>query len=854
MISNSQPTGSGKAKTKQKKKRPFAWKFIMTILKLVIIALLVVCFAAGGLAGGAILGYIKTAQPIRDDQLAMAFNKTTFIYDADGNVIAKLTGKDNKDSEPLSEKDAPQYLKDAIISIEDERFYSHNGIDVKGMINIGVSFITNKGDPRGGSTITMQVVRGITGNTENSLERKVQEWYSAVQLEKKLSKWQILELYMNISYWGHSCYGVQSASKKYFGKPVEELSLAQCALLAGITNRPGTYDPFTEKGRTNCKKRQEIILAKMLELGKISQSEYEAAIKEDPKYNTSEETKKSVSIQSYFVDQVISDVKKALMKDRNMSSAMASSQIYNNGLKIYTTQDPDIQKAMDDVFTDDSYFPEINKTAKDYGEHPQASMVIIDVNNGQVKALYGGYGKKEASNTLNRASSSLMARQPGSSIKPIAVYAPAIDLGLVTAATVIDDAPVYMMTGPKSEEPYPTNYDGNYDGLTTVRNGLKSSVNVVAAKIWKDILGPDNTVEYLKKVGIDRSSEKYLSLVLGGLNKGVNPLQMASAYVPFAHQGMYYEPQTFTKVQDSDGKTLLDKKSEYHVAYSEQTASIMADMMQEVTKGQTSPYPHGGTAASFVNEKTIGMPVAGKTGTTSNNIDKWFVGYTPYYAAATWYGYDNKVKPITLKNTEYNQSLKIWAAVMSKVHKDLPKKNFEIATGLVKKNICIYSGKIATDLCTHDPRGNATKVEYFIKGTEPRDDDYCTVHVSAAVCTESKDALGRNLLAGPNCPAASVIEKVFIQRTTPYVPTKPGEKPPADIIYELPAGEYCTVHGASTTVPAASGIELPIYPGTESIEGDASSGTDEDIPPSSGTTNEEDTQPAEDGLSGDGLE
>ncbi|NTV89589.1 MAG: PBP1A family penicillin-binding protein [Clostridiales bacterium] len=810
MTSNTKPSTPGKAKPK--KKRSFIWRFISTILKIVIIAILAISFASAGLVGGAVLGYIKTAQPVKDDQLAMAFNKTTFIYDSKGNVIAKLTGKDNKDSEPLSEKDAPKFLKDAIVSIEDERFYSHNGIDVRGILNIGVSFIVNNGNPRGGSTITQQVVRNITGNTKNSLERKVQEWYAAVQLEKKLSKWQILELYMNISYWGHSCYGVESASKKYFGKSAKDLSLAQCALLAGITNSPGIYNPFTEKGQANAKKRQEIILKKMLELGKISQSQYDEAIVADLQYNTNEETKKSVSIQSYFVDQVISDVKNALMKEHNMSATMASSMIYNNGLSIYTTMDPDIQAAMDTVFTDDAYFPIINKTAQEYGEHPQASMVIIDVNNGQVKAMYGGYGKKEASNTLNRASSSLMARQPGSSIKPLAVYAPAIDMKLVTAATVIDDAPVYMMNGPKADDAYPTNYDGGYDGLTTVRNALKASVNVVAAKIWRDILGPDNSVEYLKKVGIDRSSEKYLSLVLGGLNKGVNPLTMASAYVPFAHKGMYYEPTTYTLVKDSDSSTLIEKTPSFSVAYSEQTASIMVDLMKEVTLPKNSTYPHSGTAAGLINEKTIGMPVAGKTGTTSNNIDKWFVGYTPYYSAATWYGYDNKIKPITLNKDEYNQAQKIWAAVMKKVHSNLEKKDFTVASGLVKKTICIYSGKIATDLCTKDPRGSATKTEYFIKGTEPRDDDLCTVHVAAQVCTASKDALGRNLLAGPNCPLTTIVEKVFIQRTVPYVPTKPGEKSPEDIIYELPAGEYCTVHGATaaTTEPG-----VPVIPGME---------------------------------------
>ena len=833
-MKSSSSTAPGGA-PKKAKKTSSGRKFIFTSLKFIIIFTIAICCALGGIAGGAVYAYINTARPISDEQIAsMTFNKTTFIYDSKGNVIQKLTGKDNRDCEPIT--DAPEFLKDAIISIEDERFKSHPGIDIQGIINAGIGFMKslftgNSSQVRGGSTITQQVVKNITGNTKRSLQRKVQEWYAAVQLEKKLEKWQILDMYMNYSYWGNSCYGVQSASKKYFGKPVQELSLAQCALLAGITNNPGTYNPFTEKGRTNAKKRQEIILKKMLELGKINQSQYDQAVAEDLKYASKDQSQKVASVQSYFVDQVIADVKKAITEEKNVSSIVASNMIYGGGLKIYTTMDPDIQKIMDGVFTDDTYFPLVNDTARRQLEHPQAAMAIIDVQNGQVRALYGGYGKKEASNTLNRASSSLMQRQPGSSIKPLAVYAPAIDLKIVTPATIIDDVPSYMLTGKDSEREYPRNYEGTHDGLTTIRNAIKNSVNVVAAKVWRDYLGADNSIEYLKRVGIDREDEKYLSIVMGGLKKGVNPLQMAAAYVPFVHEGLYYEPTTFTLVTDSDDKEIINRKaSEFNIAYSEQTAFIMADMMKEVTSGRTSTYPHSGTAASIVNEKVIGMPVAGKTGTTDSNIDKWFVGYTPYYAAATWYGYDNTgSEPIKLKTAEYNQAMKIWAAVMQKVHKSLAKKDFEKPQGIVQKRICIYSGKVATELCTKDPRGNATKMEYFIKGTEPRDDDPCTVHVAARVCKDSHDALNRNLLAGPYCPLESVIEKVFIQRNPPYVPVKPGEKPPKDVVYELPAGEYCPVHGAPAVVDPLTDF------GDNSGTGDGD--RNQDVPPAEAEEN-----------------
>jgi len=809
----SKPNQAPSKESKKTVKAASVRKFIFAAIKCLIIFFVAIGCAAAGLVGGALYGYIKTSEPIKDEQLtAITSSQTTFIYDSKGNVIQKLTGKDNKDSELITDREVPQFLKDAIIAIEDERFDSHIGIDLKRIASAGINFFTNSSSSHGGSTITQQVVKNVTEKKRRSLQRKVQEWYAAIQLERKMEKWQILELYMNISYWGNSCYGVQSASKKYFGKPVQELSLAQCALLAGITNNPGKYNPFTAKGREEAKRRQEIILGKMLELGKIDKDQYDQAMAEEIKYAPKSQSQKVASVQSYFVDQAISDVKKELMEKYNMSATMANYTIYNSGLEIHTTLDPSIQSVLDQVFTDDTYFPLINDTAKRQMEHPQAAMAVLDVRNGHVKALYGGYGKKEASNTLNRASSSLMKRQPGSSIKPIALYAPAIDLKLITPATVVDDVASYMLTGKDADREYPKNYDNKHDGLTSVRNAVKNSVNVVAAKLWKDTLGPDNSIEYLKRVGIDRENEKYISLVMGGLEQGVNPLQMAAAYVPFAHEGIYYEPTTFTLVKDSTGKVLIDKTAaEFSIAYSEQTAFIMTDLLKEVTLGRTSPYPHSGTAASFINEKTIGMPVAGKTGTTNSNIDKWFVGFTPYYAAATWYGYDNTgSEPITLKSEEFNQAMKIWAAVMQKIHEGLPQKDFERPDGIVERKICIYSGKIATELCAKDPRGNATRTELFIKGTEPRSDDLCTLHVEAQVCTASKDAEGHNLLAGPYCPVETTLTNVFIQRDPPYVPVKPNESKPKDLVYELPAGEYCTVHGE----PVIQFPEYPVSPGT----------------------------------------
>lgn len=811
MNSKTKASSKNKKPKKQGKKKSPAVRFILSALKILIITFIAISFAVAGTLAGLVYGYIDTAEPIQDAQLQIKI-LTSFIYDSEGKEIAKLTGRENKNRELVYYDDTPKYLRDAFVAVEDERFYDHFGIDLKRIASAAIDVLVKGHPTHGGSTITQQVVKNITGRTKVSLERKVQEWWNAIQLERRYEKWQILELYMNVIYMGHSCYGVQSASKMYFGKDVSELSLAECALLAGITNSPATYDPFTEEGRKNAKERQELILKLMLEQGKISQKEYEQALKEKLKFAKKDNSRQDVITQTYFVDQVINDVKNDLMEKKGMSEDMALRTIYNYGVKIYTTQDSRIQNIMDEVFTNDKYFYLKNKKAQELGEAPQAAMVIIDPYTGQVKAMYGGYGEKKGARTLNRATQA--KRQPGSSIKPIAVYGPAIDLGFVTPATVIDDVPVYM-DHQHPDELYPRNYNWRiYDGLTTIRNALKASVNVVAAKVWKDYLGHENSLEYLKKAGIDRSKgvdENTVSLAMGGLAVGVSPLEMASAYVPFVNRGMYFEPVTYTKVLDSEGDVLLENKPKSRIVYSEQAAYIMVDMMKEVVKGRTSPYPHTGTAYGRIKIQDGKMPVAGKTGTTSDNIDKWFVGYTPYYVAATWYGYDNKIKPIRIERGEYGQAQIIWNAVMDRVHKGLEPKDFPAPDGLVKKRICIYSGKIATDLCTQDPRGNATRLEYFIKGTEPRYNDLCDVHVKSTVCKDSKDIWGRNLLAGPYCPFESIVEKVFIQRPPhmEYMPKNPDDPYPVDWKYELPKGEYCTVHGEPSFYP---GIENPNIP------------------------------------------
>ncbi|HEX9062849.1 MAG TPA: PBP1A family penicillin-binding protein, partial [Clostridia bacterium] len=718
------------------------------------------------------------------------------VYDSKNNVIGEIKGSENRVW--VSDKEVPKYLKDAFVAIEDERFYDHPGVDFKRVFGAVINLFNPKGKTYGGSTITQQVIKNLTGKDQFSLKRKVQEQWEAIQLEKRLEKWQILELYMNVIYMGgRNYYGVQQASKAYYGKDVKDLDLAECASLAGITNLPGRYAPVSTEGRKHNKDRQMLVLKKMLDLGKISRDEYDKAIAEELKFTDSEQVSKQGSSQSYYVDKVIMDVKKDLMNKSGMSEQLALQTIYSGGLKIYTSMDSDVQKAMDAVYKDDKYFPIVNKKAG----HPQSGMAILDTT-GHIVALYGGYGQKNADMILNRATQ--IERQPGSSFKPIAVYGPAVNERIITAATVYDNAPAHLLGDNKPA--YPRNYEtGSFKGLTTIRDAIRDSVNVVAAKVWLD-LGAQKSLEYLKKDGIPRDNEGHLSIAMGGLNKGVCPLDMAGAYVPFVNKGVYVEPSSYTKVLDKEGNVLLEKKQKTTKVYDETAAFIMESMMRDVCRLGTAAGEADGIKFGLLQDGE--MDTAGKTGTTSDMKDKWFVGYTPYYVAATWYGYD---KPTTLQGEEYNQALKIWYAVMRKVHENKKPLKFQVPDGVIQKDICIYSGKLIGPLCDKDPRGNANRPgEYFIDGTEPSDS--CDTHVTAKVCQESKDSFGRNLLAGPNCPPSSIVDKVLVHRKVPYTPISPEDSYPNDWLYEAPEGNYCNVHGGSAP-PVTSPGAVSASPG-----------------------------------------
>ena len=762
----------------------YSSKTIFSILKLVLMMVIVISFVLGGILLGFMAACINSAPIITDAQLVID-DRTSFIYDNDMNVITELHGSENINRIFVSYDQIPDNLKNAFIAIEDERFEKHNGIDLKRISSAVAGLLLPGLSSHGGSTITQQLVKHVTGDWQESYVRKVQEWWRALQLERKLDKWQILELYLNLIYMGEGAYGVQAASLVYFDKNVWDLSLAECASLAGITNSPSDYDPLYYDSRKENITRQHTILEKMLLLESISQEEYENAIKEKLKFNLSyhEDIKnKPVYQQSYFIDQVVLDVKRALMNTLDISENQALDMIYSKGIKIETTQDTELQKAMAKVFSDPENFPVKSDL------HAQAAMVILDPWTGQVKAMYGGYGEKKG-NTFNRATQ--MKRQAGSSFKPIAVYGPALDRGYLTAGSVIDDAPAYFDTE-EPDEIYPRNYDSDgYEGLATVRKSIQSSINTVAAKAW--LLIPDVSLLYLKRVGLDRDEERYISMALGGLYEGVSPLDMAAAFQPFVNKGLYYKPVTFTRVLDSNGKEILRNVSLSNLVYEdERTPYILTDMMKDVVNKGTA-YPYG----IIENAKGDVIPTAGKTGTSSDYYDKWFIGYSRYYVGATWYGYDLNTK---LVKEEYRVAQDLWNKVMTIAHADKEVIDFERPEGIVEIVIDGYTGMLPSELSSQDPRGSKIITELYISGTEPYTID--NLHIEVTLCIDSLDEFNRATLALPWCPEESVVTKVKIDKPEKFklhenedgtFENKNRANFPDDFVYEA-VTEYCTVH------------------------------------------------------------
>lgn len=787
---------------------------------------LLICILILGVVGvstvvGAVKGILASAPDISAvDVIPTGFSTT--VLASDGSEIATLVAEgSNRRSVTLDE--IPKDLQHAVVAIEDERFYEHNGIDLKGIARALVADLKSMDFTQGASTITQQLVKNNvlseqwesenTGDIskiekmERQIQRKIQEMYIAVELEKKVDdKDWILENYLNSINLGNNTLGVQAAAERYFGKDVSELTLSECAVIAGITKNPSGYNPILYPEQNA--KRRKMVLDAMLKQGYITQKQYDEAMADDvydriSEHNSGFET----SMNSYFVDSVIDDVFNDLVNVKGYSESDAYKAIYQGGLTIKSTQNLDIQKICDEevanasnyevgtkysfilsfqvkkadgslkTYTNQtmlSYYKAKNKN-QDYSinysseeacrdaiaeyekdvlekgdklvddseyifitAQPQVAMTIMDQSTGEVQAIVGGRGDKAGNRTWNRATKT--TRQPGSTFKIIACYAPALDAGGMTLASVEDDAP--LTVGSKTYN----NYDHTYKGFTNLRTAITRSMNIVTVKTLQEI-GVDLGYQYAEDFGFTTLDEndKNLGISLGGLTKGVTNLELTSAYAAIANQGEYIAPSFYTQVLDHDGNVILDntKTKERHRVIKEETAWLLTDAMKDVMTAGT------GTRAYFGN----GMAQAGKSGTTTSNRDALFAGYTPYYTCVVWGGYDDNSKQMGGAGTSYPKNL--WRSVMKRVHENLESKDFEKPKGITQATVCSKSGLLPKDgVCENDPRGSLKYTEYFASGTTPKEE--CDHHEAISICKVSGE------IAGSYCPEEDVQTKVFI--------------------------------------------------------------------------------------------
>ena len=631
-----------------------------------ILATAVLIFLTTGLLFACIFAfYVKTTlQDDLDVSLSdYSLSESSIIYYEDNNgewqELATLSGRENRIWVDL--EDIPDYLVKALVAIEDRRFYEHKGVDWFRTLAAITTMFSSSDDIFGGSTITQQLIKNLTGNNDVTVKRKLIEIFQALEFEKKYDKDEIITWYLNAVYFGEGSYGIYAAAKTYFDKEPSELTLAESAAIVGIVNLPTYYSPFYSEA--NNKARQETVLREMYEQGYINYDEYSAAVNEQLVFARSANEAGQQEIYSWYVETVIEDVKADLMAQKGISADAAEQLLYSGGYRIYTCYDPDIQADVDAVYQNLDALP---KSYRPGEQQLQSAIVIMDPYTGAIVALAGGVGEKTANLITNRATQS--QRPPGSSLKPLSVYAPAIEAGLITQNTLVDDAPPGEITLSGDPNWYPRNSGDNYNRVVTIRRAVMSSLNTVAAQVL-DKLGVDASYNFLQNnLGITTLIEQdrnYSSLALGELTNGATVREMAQAFCTFVNGGIFTESHVYTQVTDAAGSVVLQNNIETHVAMKANTAYNVLDMLYGAASSGT------GTEANFWT-----MPVAGKTGTSSNYWNRWFCGTTPYYTAAVWTGYDMPEQMYFYGNP----AAQIWRSVMAPIHEGLEWKSFPSPT------------------------------------------------------------------------------------------------------------------------------------------------------------------------------
>ena len=777
--------GKKKAAKRQKKitsKSTMQGKRIVVRLFKALLICIILAAVVGVAGGGLFIKKIIDDTPHVSASDVKPKGFTTFVYADDGSTEIERFVSSGSNRVYKSIDEIPKDLQHAFVAIEDERFYKHNGIDLQGIARAAVVGIARGGNfTEGASTLTQQLIKNnvFPNFTKektfyDKFQRKIQEQYLALQIEKKMDKSEIIESYLNTINLGQNCLGVQAASQRYFGKDVSDLTLSECAVIAGITQSPSTYDPITHPD--NNKVRRNKVLKNMLEQDYISQKQYDEALADDvyARIQTTNTASQADNTYSYFVDALAQQVIQDLKDQLGYTDTQAYNAVYSGGLSIYSTQNQTMQQICDEEANDDSNYPGLKEYGLDYAltvtradgstenygsnniknyvketygkdqgllyssedaaramveewkatiaregdtyderititPQPQSSITIMDQKTGQIKAMVGGRGEKASSLGLNRAYQG-SKRQPGSTFKILAAYAPALDSCDKTLATTIDDEPYTLKNGQVLR-----NANKQYGGTTTLREGIKRSINVVAVKL-SDEITQELGYEYCQKFGIstlvknktingkvfDDSTSQ--TLALGGITEGVYNYEMCAAYATIANGGEYNKPTLYSKVVDHDGNVLLDGTGESHTVIKDSTAYLLTNVMEDVVNSGT------GTACQLPN-----MPVAGKTGTTTSNKDLWFCGFTPYYTCAVWGGYDDN------KECDYDTSFRfrLWKGIMSRIHENLEEKDFKVPSSVERKSICTITGKLAGSGCP-------SITEYFAKDTLPT--ETCSGH------------------------------------------------------------------------------------------------------------------------------
>lgn len=722
---------------------------------------LLICLAVlvGGGAGiGLVLSSIRDIPAL--SPAALEACAATMIYDKDGNLV---TNVGIKNSVPVDIKEVPKHVVNAFLAIEDPAFYQHHGFSLRGIIRAAWSDLTSREIRQGGSTVTQQLVKLSFLSPEQTIKRKIQELILSVQVERRYTKDEILGMYLNNIYMGEGTYGIQAAAQTFFGKDVVKLELEEAALLAALPQAPSSYNPFKilvlkgeekEKHIKTIISRRNTVLDSMVKYNYVDQGQADAAKARELELDTREPSNRQYPYP-YFLDYVT----------EVLIEQFGETEVFNGGLKVFTTLDPKIQQTAEAAMKKAANFPP-SKTDDNGMSQPQGAIVVLDPHTGHIKALVGGREHVQK-RQWNRAT--MTSRQPGSAFKPIAAYGPAIEYKGLGPASVVDDIPV------KYGAYEPKNSDGVYRGLVTLRTALTRSINTVAVKLLSDTVGLSESIQFASGLGIKLDPSKHgASMALGGLHSGVTPLQMAAAYGAFANQGIFIQPTAVIRVEKADGIIIDQPVPKQRQAMKATTAYLVTDMLKSVVQSGT------GTGAQ------IGRPAAGKTGTTDNGVDIWFAGYTPELVGVVWIGHDNNQTPMSQAYGGMYPA-RIWQDVMGKALSNVTAKDFPRPEKLVSETVDNKSGLLPGP----NTPDNCLVTDLFAEGTVPTETD--NVHVFVEICAAS------GLLPNDYCPDRIIKPLIKLPYQVPTTVEDYALRAPADT---------CSIHGAGKGPEPADDIQI----------------------------------------------